>query len=169
LKAFGTQASLFTATSIVRSILVHYRSGWFARDEFGLSLSSPHQQITAAAFNTASQASQRQAFLFASSSMNAFLRLLPLSDPFPVVCSLLFVFSMGETTVSQDVFHEFLQSISSRFTPQTYSLLKHNCNNFTNECALFLLKKEIPSCLHFFLNFSLSRSLSLSLLCSALL
>lgn len=31
-----------------------------------------------------------------------------------------------------------------RFRMQDYDLLTHNCNNFTNECSLFLLGKAIP-------------------------
>jgi len=54
------------------------------------------------------------------------------------------VIDMGETSVSQAAFHEFLRGISHRFTPETYSLLKHNCNNFTDECSKFLTSTPIP-------------------------
>lgn len=40
---------------------------------------------------------------------------------------------------------EFLREASPRFTEQTYNVFKHNCNNFTNEAANFLLGKNIPS------------------------
>jgi ankyrin repeat protein len=39
---------------------------------------------------------------------------------------------------------EFLKEISPRFTQDTYNVFKHNCNNFTNECANFLLGNGIP-------------------------
>lgn len=48
--------------------------------------------------------------------------------------------------LEQDAFEDFNQQISHRFTPQTYDLLKHNCNNYTNEAAKFLLDKGIPEC-----------------------
>jgi hypothetical protein len=34
---------------------------------------------------------------------------------------------------------------SPRFRPETYSLLNHNCNNFTSECAQFLVGRDIPA------------------------
>jgi hypothetical protein len=39
---------------------------------------------------------------------------------------------------------EFLREVSPRFTQNTYDVLKHNCNNFTDECANFLLGNGIP-------------------------
>lgn len=51
---------------------------------------------------------------------------------------------MGTTSLSQSDFHEYLTGISNRFTSETYSLLKNNCNNFTSECAQFLTGKDIP-------------------------
>ncbi|CAI0560974.1 unnamed protein product [Linum tenue] len=38
----------------------------------------------------------------------------------------------------------YLDEISSRYTAETYSLLKHNCNNFSNEVAQFLVGACIP-------------------------
>lgn len=55
------------------------------------------------------------------------------------------VVDLGVTQIPQDVFHEFLHSVSHRFTPATYSLLRHNCNNFTSECSKFLTGGDIPS------------------------
>lgn len=40
---------------------------------------------------------------------------------------------------------ELLREISPRFTPQTYNVLEHNCNNFTDECAQLLIGEGIPS------------------------
>ncbi len=39
---------------------------------------------------------------------------------------------------------EFLRETSPRFTAATYNVLKHNCNNFSDECATFLLGNGIP-------------------------
>lgn len=51
---------------------------------------------------------------------------------------------LGETEVTQEIFEMFLSEISHRFTAQTYDLLAHNCNHFTNECSQFLLGNGIP-------------------------
>lgn len=40
---------------------------------------------------------------------------------------------------------DFLREISPKFTIQTYDLFKNNCNNFTDECAQFLLGQGIPN------------------------
>jgi len=56
------------------------------------------------------------------------------------------IIPMGKTKKTQTEFHEFLRAESHKFTPETYSLLKHNCNNFTSHCAKFLLDgTDIPS------------------------
>lgn len=52
---------------------------------------------------------------------------------------------MGTTTRSQSEFLKFLRCVSPRFTAQSYHLINHNCNNFTDECMRFLLNKPIPS------------------------
>uniref|UniRef100_A0A7N0UGS9 PPPDE domain-containing protein n=1 Tax=Kalanchoe fedtschenkoi TaxID=63787 RepID=A0A7N0UGS9_KALFE len=54
------------------------------------------------------------------------------------------VVDLGVTHVPQDVFEQYLQEISPRFTAETYSLLSHNCNNFSNEIAQFLVGTGIP-------------------------
>ncbi|XP_071723316.1 uncharacterized protein [Rutidosis leptorrhynchoides] len=51
---------------------------------------------------------------------------------------------LGFTYVPKDVFEMFLQEISPRYTAESYSLLTHNCNNFSNEVANFLVSKGIP-------------------------
>jgi hypothetical protein len=52
--------------------------------------------------------------------------------------------TLGATTKTQVELEGFLQTINHRFTQATYSLLRHNCNNFANEVALFLTGKGIP-------------------------
>ena len=52
--------------------------------------------------------------------------------------------SLGYTEIPEELFMEFLREASPRFTQETYHVFKHNCNNFTNEAANFLLGKNIP-------------------------
>ena len=54
------------------------------------------------------------------------------------------VVELGLTHLPKEVFEEYLQEISPRYTVETYSLLHHNCNNFSNELALFLVGCSIP-------------------------
>jgi ankyrin repeat protein len=51
---------------------------------------------------------------------------------------------LGFTELPEEIFMEFLREVSPRFTQETYNVLNHNCNNFTNECAQFLLGEGIP-------------------------
>ncbi|XP_051118801.1 uncharacterized protein LOC127243011 [Andrographis paniculata] len=51
---------------------------------------------------------------------------------------------LGVTHVPKDVFEIYLQEIEPRYTAETYSLLTHNCNNFSNEIAQFLVGATIP-------------------------
>lgn len=55
------------------------------------------------------------------------------------------VVDLGVTHVPKDVFEMYLQEISPRYLPETYSLLTHNCNNFSNEVAQFLVGTSIPN------------------------
>ncbi|KAI5072735.1 hypothetical protein GOP47_0012841 [Adiantum capillus-veneris] len=54
------------------------------------------------------------------------------------------VVELGFTEVPKDVFDEYLQEISPRYTVQTYNLLQHNCNNFSEEVSQFLCGVGIP-------------------------
>ncbi|KAJ8650753.1 hypothetical protein MRB53_003776 [Persea americana] len=54
------------------------------------------------------------------------------------------IVDLGVTHVPQQLFEEYLQEISPRYTAETYNLLHHNCNNFTNEVAQFLVGATIP-------------------------
>ncbi|KAK4785633.1 hypothetical protein SAY86_002322 [Trapa natans] len=54
------------------------------------------------------------------------------------------VVELGITHVPQDVFDMYLEEISPRYTAETYSLLTHNCNNFSSEVAQFLVGVSIP-------------------------
>lgn len=52
---------------------------------------------------------------------------------------------LGVTHVPKEVFEDFLEEISLRYTPITYNLLSNNCNNFSNEAVQFLVGSTIPS------------------------
>ncbi|KGN58360.1 desumoylating isopeptidase 1 [Cucumis sativus] len=54
------------------------------------------------------------------------------------------VIDLGITHVPKDVFETYLTEISPRYTAESYSLLGHNCNNFSNEVAQFLVGSTIP-------------------------
>lgn len=54
------------------------------------------------------------------------------------------VVDLGVTHVPKEVFEEYLREISPRYTAETYKLLSHNCNNFSNEVAQFLVGTSIP-------------------------
>lgn len=53
---------------------------------------------------------------------------------------------IGNTNIPREIFLEFCREVSPRFSPATYSLLKWNCNNFTQEACNFLTGKDIPNC-----------------------
>ncbi|PUZ38666.1 hypothetical protein GQ55_9G214900 [Panicum hallii var. hallii] len=52
---------------------------------------------------------------------------------------------LGVTHVPREVFEDFLREIGPRYTPATYNLLSHNCNNFSDEAAQFLAGAKLPS------------------------
>ena len=51
---------------------------------------------------------------------------------------------LGVTKIKKDDFVSYLKDISPRYTHETYNLLKHNCNTFSNEVAQFLVGTTIP-------------------------
>lgn len=52
---------------------------------------------------------------------------------------------LGHTELPQELFLEFLNDVAPRFAPEKYNLFTNNCNNFSNECAMFLTGTGIPS------------------------
>lgn len=52
---------------------------------------------------------------------------------------------LGETEIPEDVLTDYLFDLSPQFTPETYNLLEHNCNNFSDELAQLLTGNSIPS------------------------
>uniref|UniRef100_A0A0D6R5M4 PPPDE domain-containing protein n=1 Tax=Araucaria cunninghamii TaxID=56994 RepID=A0A0D6R5M4_ARACU len=54
------------------------------------------------------------------------------------------VIELGVTHIPVEVFEEYLEEISPRYTVETYSLMHHNCNNFSSEVVQFLVGSTIP-------------------------
>lgn len=54
------------------------------------------------------------------------------------------VHTIGYTEIDQETFHDYLMAVAERFSPSSYSLLKHNCNNFADEAAQFLCEIGVP-------------------------
>lgn len=52
--------------------------------------------------------------------------------------------NLGVTHIPKDIFEEYLNEIAPRYTSETYSILRHNCNNFSNDLAQFLVGVTIP-------------------------
>ncbi|KAL8729279.1 MAG: hypothetical protein Q9181_005058 [Wetmoreana brouardii] len=51
---------------------------------------------------------------------------------------------LGTTNLPMDIILEYLDSLRQIYTVESYDLFTHNCNNFTNDFAMFLLGKGIP-------------------------
>ncbi|PKS10782.1 hypothetical protein jhhlp_002539 [Lomentospora prolificans] len=51
---------------------------------------------------------------------------------------------LGKTELPMDVIEEYLDSLRPIFTVEAYDLFKHNCNNFSDSFATFLVGKGIP-------------------------
>ncbi|KAF2466171.1 DUF862-domain-containing protein [Lindgomyces ingoldianus] len=54
------------------------------------------------------------------------------------------VIPMGVTDLPMEVVLEYLDSLKTVYTAESYDLFLHNCNNFTNDFAMFLVGKGIP-------------------------
>lgn len=84
---------------------------------------------------------QAQSFV-SSARAGLYCIFLPTSPPLPA--SLLF--SSLVVARLQELFEDFNREVQPRFTAQTYDLMRHNCNTYTNEASQFLLGKGIPEC-----------------------
>jgi thiol-disulfide isomerase/thioredoxin len=51
---------------------------------------------------------------------------------------------LGRTDLPIEVILEYLESLKEVYTPESYDLFMHNCNNFSNDFAMFLVGKGIP-------------------------
>lgn len=54
------------------------------------------------------------------------------------------VVKLGRTDLPLDVILEYLESLKEIYTPESYDLFAHNCNNFSNDFSMFLVGKGIP-------------------------
>ncbi|KAK5939077.1 hypothetical protein PMZ80_008380 [Knufia obscura] len=54
------------------------------------------------------------------------------------------VVPMGRTELPREVIDEYLESLEAIYTPESYDLFLHNCNNFSQDLAVFLVGKSIP-------------------------
>ncbi|KAG9191375.1 desumoylating isopeptidase 1 [Alternaria panax] len=54
------------------------------------------------------------------------------------------VIKLGQTALPMEVILEYLKSLKEIYTAETYDLFAHNCNNFSNDFAMFLVGKGIP-------------------------
>ncbi|GAB7363930.1 hypothetical protein MBLNU230_g4492t1 [Neophaeotheca triangularis] len=55
------------------------------------------------------------------------------------------IVSMGTTDLPLETIFEYLESLKTVYTPESYDLFAHNCNNFTNDFGMFLVGKGIPA------------------------
>ncbi|KAK4504773.1 hypothetical protein PRZ48_002735 [Zasmidium cellare] len=51
---------------------------------------------------------------------------------------------MGITQLPMETILDYLESLKEIYTPESYDLFAHNCNNFTNDFAMFLVGRGIP-------------------------
>lgn len=54
------------------------------------------------------------------------------------------VVNLGKTQLPPDVIEEYLESLAEIYTPASYDLFSRNCNNFSQDLAVFLVGKSIP-------------------------
>jgi thiol-disulfide isomerase/thioredoxin len=54
------------------------------------------------------------------------------------------IIKLGTTSLPEDVLHEYLESMKLEYTPESYDLFLHNCNNFTADLSMFLCGVGIP-------------------------
>lgn len=55
------------------------------------------------------------------------------------------IIPLGKTDLPMEIMLEYLDSLRQIYTAESYDLFTHNCNNFTNDFAMFLLGKGIPA------------------------
>jgi thiol-disulfide isomerase/thioredoxin len=51
---------------------------------------------------------------------------------------------LGRTDLPIEIILEYLESLKEVYTAESYDLFMHNCNNFSNDFAMFLVGKGIP-------------------------
>ena len=55
------------------------------------------------------------------------------------------VISLGKTELPLDIIGDYVQSLALIYTPESYDLFLHNCNHFTQDLAVFLVGRGIPT------------------------
>ncbi|RMZ90354.1 hypothetical protein DV736_g2405, partial [Chaetothyriales sp. CBS 134916] len=54
------------------------------------------------------------------------------------------IVNLGKTHLNPETIEEYVQSLEPVYTPESYDLFLHNCNNFSQDLSLFLVGKSIP-------------------------
>ncbi|KAF2112980.1 PPPDE putative peptidase domain-containing protein [Lophiotrema nucula] len=54
------------------------------------------------------------------------------------------IIPMGSTDLPMEIILEYMESLKEVYSAESYDLFLHNCNNFTNDFAMFLVGKGIP-------------------------
>jgi len=54
------------------------------------------------------------------------------------------IIQLGKTDIPLEVILEYMESLKQIYTAESYDLFAHNCNNYSNDLAMFLLGKGIP-------------------------
>jgi thiol-disulfide isomerase/thioredoxin len=54
------------------------------------------------------------------------------------------IIPLGQTQLPLEIVLEYLESLKTIYTPESYDLFLHNCNNFSNDFAMFLVGRGIP-------------------------
>ena len=55
------------------------------------------------------------------------------------------VVKLGRTHLPLETIEDYIHSLESIYTPESYDLFVHNCNNFTQDLSMFLVGKSIPA------------------------
>lgn len=55
------------------------------------------------------------------------------------------IIDLGVTEIPEEVFYEYLGELRNTYTPESYHLLDHNCNHFSDEVVGFLNGSQIPN------------------------
>ena len=50
----------------------------------------------------------------------------------------------GYTEKTENELEDYIKKINSNYTAETYDVLKHNCNHFTDDALYFLVRKHLP-------------------------
>lgn len=54
------------------------------------------------------------------------------------------ILEIGVTTLTMEIFHEYIENMQHKYNESSYNLMMNNCNHFSNDVTLFLCSKAIP-------------------------